>query len=282
MLMFRLLLTLAMAMFAATAIADGGYLLGGDLQVDDADGIGVTGFGQLSVGEDTSISGALGRSTVDVASDLPDSDSVYADLGIDHRFGLFGMRFTAAYWGDSDLLDSTDLRGSVYLRGEHGSIGFDYEDRDLEFQLPPLDFLNRTSFPFTAAGRGLSARLNVSDTVTVYASGMEYDYSVPLQVQESDRIRRLILISRLSVLSSLVDWRVSGGIDIEVGEKVLGLDLSRWEGAVTGSSNDSVTLRFLTPVSKRVDMELSLGIDESEIFGDASIAGIRFYYYGGQ
>ena len=134
---------------------------------------------------------------------------------------------------------------------------------------------------FTATGRGLNARLNISDSVSAYVSAMEYDYSVAFQTQESDRIRRLVQISRLSVLSSLVESRVSGGIDIDIGDKVLGLDVSRWEGAVTGSSNDSFTLRFLMPISSRVDMELSLGVDQSELFGDASIGGIRFYYYGG-
>ncbi len=275
----RLAPILLATLLATTAQADEGYTLGLDLQADDADGFAATAFAILQVGEDTSISGALGRSTAGV-SQASDPESIYADLGIDHSFGLLGVRLNASYWGDSDVLDSKDLTASVYLSGDRGSVGLEYEDRSLEFQLPPLDFFYRTSFPFDATGWGLNARFDVSDTVTLYASGKDYDYSVAFLQEPSDRIQPLIVISRLSVLSSLSDWRISGGITVEVGDKELGLDVSKWEGAITGSSNDSVTASFLTPLSRRVDLEISLGADRSELFGDATIMGLRFFYYG--
>ena len=277
--MQRLAPILLATLLATTAQAEEGYTLGLDLQADDADGLAATAFAVLLVGEDTSISGGLGKSTTDVSQAF-DADSIYADLGVDHSFGLFGVRLTAAYWGDSDILDSRDLRGAVYLRGDRGSVALEYEDRSLEFELPPSDFLSRTNFPFDAEGWGLSAGLNVTDDVSVYVSGMDYDYSVPFLQQSSDRIRPLLVVTRLSVLSSLADWRVSGGLSVDVGDKELGLDVSKRKGAVTGSSNESLTARFLTPISTRVDLELSLGADRSELFGDATIAGLRFYYYG--
>ncbi len=278
--MLRLALILFATLLAAAAQADKGYTLGLDLQADDADGFAATAFAILLVGEKTSISGALGKSSTDL-SQAANADSIYADLGIDHRFGLFGVRLAAAYWGDSDVLDSRDLQGSVYLSGEHGSIGLSYEDRSLEFQLPPSDFFARTSFPFDATGWGLNGRLELGDNVTVYASGTDYDYSVRFLQQSSDRIRPLIVVSRLSVLSSLADWRVSGGIGVDVGEKRLGLDISRWKGAITGSSNESITASFLTPLSMRFDMEVAIGADRSELFGNATVASLSFYYYGG-
>ncbi len=279
--MLRLAPILLLTLLAATAHADEGYTLGLDLQADDADGFAATAFAILGVGENTSISGALGKSTTDL-SQAANADSIYADLGVDHSFGLIGVRFTAAYWGDPDVLDSKDLQASVYLSGERGSIGLNYEDRSLEFELPPSDFFNRTSFPFDATGWGLNGRLEVSDNVTLYASGMDYDYSVAFLQQSSDRIRPLIVVSRLSVLSSLADWRVSGGIGVDVGEQRLGLDVSRWDGAITGSSNESITASLVTPLSLRVDMEIAIGADRSELFGDATVATLSFFYYGGE
>ncbi len=277
--MLRLAPILLATLLATTAQADEGYTLGLDLQADDADGFAGTVFAVLLISENTSISGGLGKSTTDVSQTF-DADSIYADLGIDHSFGLFGVRLTAAYWGDSDILDSKDLRGALYLSGDRGSVALEYEDRSLEFELPPSDFLTRTSFPFDAEGWGLSARLDATDDVSLYASGMDYDYSVAFLQQSSDRIRPLLVVSRLSVLSSLADWRASVGVTVDVGENQLGLDVSKWKGAVTGSSNESITASFLTPISHRVDLEFSLGADRSELFGDATVMGLRFYYYG--
>ncbi len=278
-------LILLTSLLTTVAVADDAYLLGVSLQADDEDGFGVTAFGSIDFAEKTTLSAALGRSTVDLTSDertgTDGSDSLYADLGLDHRFGMLGVGVGASYWGDSDLLDSRDLRGSVYLSGEMGSIGLTVEERDFEFQLPPFDFLQRTSFPFDASGVGINARLKISDAVDVYASHKSYDYSVDFSPLESDRIRPIIVISRLSVLSSLADTQTSFGVGINVGEQEIGLNVTTWDGAITGSRNDSYSVSFLTPISLRVDMEIELGTDRSDVYGDVTVASLRFYYYGG-
>lgn len=272
------------ALLPMTAVADGGYLLGLSLQADDADGLGGTLFGDVDLTTKTSLSGALGLSTVDLTggdrTGGDGSDSVYADIGIDHRFGLFGVGLGASYWGDSDLLDSRDLRGQVYVTGELGSIGVEFDQRDFEIQLPPFDFLERTAFPFDATGVGINARLSPSDKVDLYVSHRQYDYSVDFSPLESDRIRPILVVSRLSVLSSLADSRTSAGIGIGIGEKRLGLDFSTWDGAVTGSRNDSYSLSFLMPIGMRVDLEIEVGTDRSELFGDVNVASLRLFYYG--
>ena len=40
-------------------------------------------------------------------------------------------------------------------------------------------------------------------------------------------------------------------------------------------------MRFLTPISDRTDIELGVGYDDSEFYGDLWIASIYLYFYGG-
>lgn len=273
--------SLSLLMLLAPALSAGDdYILGAGLQADDADGIGTTLFADFALGDRTWLSAALGRNSVELPSGS-DSETLYADLGIDHRFDGVGTRLTVAYWGDSDLLDSVDLRGTLYARGENGSVEFELEHRDFEFELPPFDFLPRTRFPFHATGVGVTGSVNIGDNVDLYLGGKHYDYSVQFRPRESDRIRPLLVLSRLSVLSSLVDWRLRAGLGVDVGNQRWSLDLAQWHGTFDDSDNSSITLSFLTPVSDRVDVEFGIGQDRSDLYGDVTVASLLVFFYGG-
>ncbi|MDX1481663.1 MAG: hypothetical protein R3315_08310 [Woeseiaceae bacterium] len=272
-------LTLLLLLIPALAVGDG-YILGAGLQADDADGAGATLFGDFSIGERTWLSTAVGRNTVELPSGT-ESETLYADIGVDRRFDDVGMRLTVAYRGDSDLLDSLDLRGTLYARGENGSLDFEVEYRDFEFELPPLDFLPRTTFPFHAIGVGVTGSVNVGDNLDFYLGAKHYDYSVPFRRQESDRLRPLLALSRLSVFSSLVDWRMSAGVGIDAGNQRWSLDLAAWHGAIDNSDNESITLSFLTPLTSRIDVEFGIGQDRSNLYGDVTVASLLLFVYGG-
>ena len=56
------------------------------------------------------------------------NDTILTDVGIDYWVEPVGVRVGGPYWGNSDILDSKDLRASVYARGKVGSISLDYQN----------------------------------------------------------------------------------------------------------------------------------------------------------
>jgi hypothetical protein len=83
------------------------------------------------------------------------------------------------------------------------------------------------------------------------------------------------------MINSLIDYRFNAGLEFNFGLKIIAVTAGRWQTAIDGSSVDSYSLGFLTPVSDRVDMELRVALDDSETFGRATALSIYLYYFGG-
>ena len=273
---FRLL---ALLLLSGNCWAAGEYVIAGGLQGDSTDGLASALFGDLAVGEETWLSAGFALSSVElpIRNEL---ETWYGDVGLDHFFDPAGVRLGLAYWGDNSVLDSTDARASLYFRGSGGLLSFDYEFRDLELELPEFDFTRRRQVNFDANGFGLGARLDLSENVDVRFKGMSYDYSVNLRLDRNRDIVNLISVTRLSLLNTLVDYRASASLGVDFGLKRLEFELAQWEGAVEGSTTNSHSVRFLTPIGKRNDIEFGLGYDDSENYGDVTVVSIFLYFYG--
>jgi len=263
------------------AAAQTSYLLGGSVEFDSADGVAASALASVALTDRTWLSASLARTDVELPRGL-EAKTWYADLGLDHYFEPLGVRLGAAYWGDNDFFDSLDLRGSLYVRGERGSLSLDLEHRDFELDLPATDLRPERDVGFGAVGAGLSLRYGLTADVDVVASGMTYDYDVPLRIAESDRLLSLLSISRLSLLSSLIDWRASVGMGVDFGLSRLEFDVAKWRGSIDGSDNLSATVGFLTPATDRTDVELRIGFDDSDLYGEVTILSLFVYFYGGQ
>jgi len=259
----------------------GDFVLGAGLSADDADGLAAIMVADVSVADNTWLSGSVGRTVVELPR-RQDLETWYADIGIDHFWGPAGARLGMAYWGDSSLLDSVDVRGALYSRGKAGTISVDLEHRDFELELPPIDILPRALIPFDANGLGLSGRLNLSQRSSFRFSGMSYEYNVNLRSEDAARVINVLSISRLSLLSSLIDWRVSAGIGVDFGLRRWELNVAKWRGAIDGGDNRSVTLTFLTPMTNRTDFEINLGYDDSDLYGEVMVLNVFLYFYGGR
>ena len=118
--------TIALLLVASNALAAEGYILGVGIEGDSAEGLAVSGFGDLALTENTWLTGSIAKSRLDLPQQLT-LETLYADLALDHWFEPVGVRVGAAYWGDSDLLDSNDFRGSLYWRGDKAMISLDSE-----------------------------------------------------------------------------------------------------------------------------------------------------------
>ncbi len=276
----------AWAAFATLAVAGsaaaepGDYVLGAGVEGDSEGGFAVSALADVALAENTWLAGSVAHSGVDLPR-RQRIDYLQADLGIDHYFDPVGIRLGVAYWGDSDILDSTDVRASLYASSDERSLSFDAERRDFDFVLPALDAAPRAPVGFHAKGLGLSGRIAIGDRATLRAAGMHYDYSREFRAGDAARVTDLVTFSRISVLTSLVEWRARAGAGIDAGQWRWQLDVSKWRGAVDGSDNAGITLGALMPMSPRTDIDIRLGYDDSDLYESTTFLSVFVYFYGG-
>ena len=271
---------IVLLLLASGALANDGYIIGFGLEGDTADGLSASVLTDFAIARNTWLSAAAAKSTVE----LPRNDSIdswYGDLGIDHWFDPVGVRLGLSYWGDNDTLDSNDWRSSVYWRSDKAMIAADYEFRDFRFVLPATDFFPGRVARFDANGIGLTTRFNVTSRTSFSLYGMDYDYSANLRLDQNRPILDLLTFSRLSLINSLVDYRAGVRLGVENAQQYWSLDLSSTKGEVDGGTTRSATLRLLTPLGKGSDVEISLGVDDSDLYGDVTFLSVFLYFYGG-
>ncbi len=255
-------------------------MLGAGVEADSADGFAVSVLADVALADNTWLSGSAAHSGVDLPR-RQRIDYLQAELGIDHFLDPIGIRAGVAYWGDADILDSTDVRASLYARSDEKSVSLDADYRDFDLNLPALDAQPRAGLGFRAKGLGLSARVAVNDRATLRVTGMHYDYSREFRVGDAARVTDLVTFSRISALSSLVEWRARAGLGIDAGKLRWQLDVSKWRGAVDDSDNAGVTLGVLMPMSPRTDIDVRLGYDDSDLYQSTTFLSVFVYFYGG-
>lgn len=273
----KLLLSLLLAS-AAEAGGDG-YLLGAGLDADADSSLRVSVLASVGLGADTWLSASASATSVD----LPlrgDSDIVYADLDLDHNFGPLGFTLGTGYWGDADILDSVDLRASLYVKSDRVTVAGEFERRDFDFIIPPSDFFPGREFAFDADGIGARARFKFGKSFSVGVSAMHYDYGVNFRPDENRDAIRLQTVSRLGLINNLVDSRARITFGLDAGLKRWEFDLGTWKGALDRTRTRSATVRYLTPLGRRTDIEFGLGYDDSELYGNTTLFSVFLYFYG--
>jgi len=266
-------------LFAAPLWAADGYMIGAGIETDSDGAVAGSLSGGIGLAENTWLSSAFARTKVDLPRDLT-IDTVYADIEIDHWFKPLGIQATAAYWGDSDILDSVDYRGSLYWRNDKITLSGNFEYRDFAFDIFRDTLLPAREIEFHANGLGLSGKFRLGEKVDLNFSGIDYDYNVNLRIDENRPILDYLSVSRLSLINSLVDYRARVGLGIDVGERRWSLDLATWKGEVDGRKTRSATVRFITPLGDRSDIDFGLGIDDSEDYGSVTAFSFYLYFYG--
>ena len=256
-----------------------GYILGLGLAGDSEDGVAISAFADFGLLENTWLSATLGKTETEAL--VGGFSSKFADVGIDQYFNPMGVRLSGAYWGDADILDSNDVRASLYYRNEIASISVDYERRNFDFVVRANAMRDARSAEFEADGWGLTNRVHVGDRITLRLSGMQYDYSRDIRIQPEIDILRFLSASRLSLVNSLVDYRINAGVEYRFGLRSVDLSVGGWKTAVDQSHVSSYTIGFLTPMTDRTDIEFRLSFDDSESFGNSTVLTVYLYYFGG-
>ena len=257
-----------------------GFIIGLGAESDTADGLSGVIAAEIGFTEETWLSASFAKNTVDLQRDFS-LDTSFADIGLDHWFDPIGVRVGVATWGDNNILDSVDASGSLYWRNDIVTVSGDYEFRDFDFNIPQTLFLPARSINFDATGVGLSARFKLSEMFSLSLSGIDYDYSVNLNLSDNAGILELLSSSRLSIINSLVDNRVGAGLGLDIGNQNWSLDYSQRKGAVDGTTTRSITLSFLTPMGDVSDIEFGLGRDDSDAYGSVTFISVFLYFYGG-
>ncbi len=269
-------LAVLLLLLAGKAAAEHVVSLG--LEADSENSKAVALLGSFGVAEDTWASISASRS--ESRDRLFNLETWYLDLGIDHYFDPIGVRASIAYWGDAELLDSNDLSAAVYWKNERASLSLDYERRAFDLTIRSLLLDQPRRVEFDADGIGLSARVELGEAVSVYANGMSYDYSRNISLTPNRDVLRVFALSRLSMVNSLLDQRLSAGVEFSFGDRVLDLRAARWETAVFGDRVDALGIGLLTPLGPASDLELRLETDDSDAAGRATLFSVFFYFYG--
>jgi len=190
-------------MFAShPALAIDAFMLGGGVDTDTEEGSSVALISGFGLGENTWLSAAVARNALELSNGR-NLESRYADVELDHNFDPVGVRIGAAYWGDSDVLESNDWRASLYYQNDRVMLSADYEFRDFNFIIPSADLLTSREIMFDADGIGATARFQTSANTRLLIEGIKFDYSVPFRPLENADAARLLSVSRLSLINSL-------------------------------------------------------------------------------
>lgn len=204
-------------------------------------------------------------------------------VGIDQSFGLLGLTLDLQRWGDPDLVESDDIKASIYLRGDVLTAALLAERRefDVTFSVTGVggDVFSRT-VGFRGDGWGLRFSAKPVDNWRFFVSGRKYDYSVNLAALPRIQLVDFLFSSTLTLANSLVDFEIAAGVERSFGARSVSLNYARDRSAVDRSFLESLDLGLLLPVGKRVDLELSFGLSDSQDFGSEVFGGIYLFIYG--
>jgi hypothetical protein len=263
----------------ALAAADNDdVILGFGGETDSAAGRAVALFGDFGVFEKTWLSGLVAATRTGGGSG--GLKTLYVDAGVDHWFDPLGIRIGGGYWGDADLLDSNDLRASVYFRNQSMSISADYVRRDFNLTFAGILLPTVRTIGFYGDGYGLTTRFATNDVVALSLGGMTYKYSRDINLQPNIDILRRFSTSRLSLMNSLLDYRVTASIDWTLGPRNVSFIVERWQTAIDQGLVDSIGVGLLTPVGNLSDVELRLSYDRAQYFGSTMTLSVYFYFFG--
>jgi hypothetical protein len=238
------------------------------------------------------------------SQDSFDSDTYRGSITFDRYFEPFGATIGYLYWGDRKNITSHGVRGSIYAEDYSlGRVAFIYERRniELEFDVPTgargvVDSSRSTD----SNGYGLNLRLNTA-RADFYAGGMIYDYDVdltrlgqlinlsrlspPQRTEFLSRIRTYLFnlsrlnASSLSLASALLDYNITFGVDVPIGEFSFNVELARDVAATDGVTLDSASFGFVHPLADHLEIEYRLGGSKGDDVESSLFGGVTLFWY---
>ena len=279
----RLVVVLALVFAPALTLADGRpWAIGLGAQLDAEGSSSTVASFDIAAAESTWLraSGSLG----DSPSSRGDIQTRTLSAGIDQSFGIVGFTLDLQRWGDPDLIESDDVKASVYWRSEAVTVAVLAERRefDVTFSVTGIggDVFSRT-VGFSGDGWGLRFSAKPDENWRLFVSGRKYDYSANLAALPRIQLVDFLFSSTLTLANSLVDFEMTAGVERSFGDRSLSLNYARDRSAVDRTFLNSLDVGLLLPVGNRVDLELSFGVSDSQDFGSEAFGGVYLFIYGG-
>lgn len=261
--------------------ARGAWMLGLGAQVDEDDADAVLGTLYVGVGPTTWLTFGAGRSSS--PADRADIEADTLLIGVDHRFDTVGFTLEAERWGDSGVLETTDLEASIYFENERWRVGVAYETRDIEIPftlIGPLGGTLHRTADVSADGVTVSARVGIGDAWNLYLGLTKHDYERDLHVLPRIQSLNLLSASTLTLANSFLDRERSLAVERELGLTTLNVRVATDRSAIDDSKLETVEAAVLFPVGARVDLEVSVGRGRSDFFDAGVFGGLTFLLYG--
>jgi hypothetical protein len=261
--------------------ARGTWMLGIGAEVDDESSDSVLGTFNVGIAHSTWLSVATGRSSS--PANRADIEAQTTVLGFDHRFESVGFTLEAERWGDSGVLETQDLAGSVYVDRDRWRLSLGYETRDIEIPFTltgPLGGTVQRTAQVDANSYSFDARLAVGESWQLYLGVAEYDYERDLNVLPRISALNLLSTSTMTLANSFIDDERSIGAERTLERSTLNFRLATDRSAIDGSRFETLDAAVLVPIGGRVDLEISVGRGRSDFFDAATYAGLLFLVYG--
>lgn len=259
----------------------GSWMLGLGAQVDEDSNDSVLGTFNVGVGRTTWLNVALGRSSS--PADRADIEANTFVLGVEHRFPKVGFTLEAEEWGDSGVLETHDLAGSVYFDRETFRIALGYETRDIDIPFTvtgPLGNTFRRTFQTGAESYSFDARVALGERWRLYLGMAEYDYERNLNAIPRIDSLNLLSTSTLTLANSFIDHERSIGAEREIGRTLFSMRFATDRSAIDNSKFETYDLAVLVPLGARVDLEINVGSGRSDFFDAGHYGGLLFLVYG--
>ncbi len=260
----------------------GAWMLGIGAQVDEDSNDSALAAFNVGVGRTTWLNFAAGRSSS--PADRADIEADALVIGVDHRFPKVGFTLGAEEWGDSGVLETQDLAGSVYFDRESWRISFGYETRDLDIPFTvtgPLGNMIRRTVQTGAESYSLDARVALGERWQLYLGMAEYDYERNLNVLPRIDSLNLLSTSTLTLANSFIDQERSIGAEREIGRALFSMRFAWDRSAIDDSRFETYDFAVLVPLGARVDLEINVGSGRSDFFDSSVYGGLLFLVYGG-
>lgn len=207
------------------------------------------------------------------------------ELGIDHDFGPLGLGLSAEQWGDSDNLESKDLRAEMFFRRDRFRLALVHESRDIDIffsgfgAAPVATDLRKVGID--ADGIGLNWRVRLAPDWQTYGSWMDYDYPRGVRlIPRADRLN-LLSTSTVTLANSFIEEYRTFGLEHSLGLKLINVDFGQDRSSIDGEKLRSISASILWPVAARMDLEFRLGSSRASRFGSTLYGGLTLLIYGG-
>jgi len=283
-------------------------------EIDDESGYRLDAGAAWIPVEPTAVSALVGRS--DSSTDFGDFTSTVASLSLDHSFDPIGVTLEARWRDDAEFLRANTWAGSLYFKRGAWRVALKGETRSTDFD--PQTFENvvitRQGVPILASATSTCSLDNtgfgavasyVGSLWSARLSATEYDYSdadceftnfSPPSAGRFLRLRPNLLpliaprlfefqrLQRSSVTreSTFLDSTLSAGLGLRDGPRTWELDYFHDREQFQELQSDTLIAALTFPVGARSDLEVRLGVTESDVVGTVGFAGFTvFAYLGG-